>query len=120
LPQTPPRAWAEHIKGLRPNIPLAGIPLSRWRTYCEDSGWLVDCHGHELAAAGFTLEDLFEIIPGQPGTGGLVEMLRGARSISIREGRASFCRGRLTFHFEATGDRPADTGWVGRAPWQPR
>lgn len=119
LAQSPPVAWVRHVDALRPSSPLAGFPADRWRAFCADARWLVDQHGADLAGAGFSICDLFEIVPGRRDAGGLVEMLRGAREIVIDDLAASFRRGAVSIHFQAAGGDPVKTGWIGRAPWQP-
>jgi hypothetical protein len=90
-----------------------------WHTYCDDARWLVEHHGPAVTGAGWSLADLFEIIPGRPDTGGLIEMLRGSRDLAVDGRVATFTRRKTTWSFEARGGSAEHTGWTGRAPWQP-
>jgi hypothetical protein len=118
LSQAPP-AWTAHLASLREDQPLAGLRPDRRGTYCADAAWLIARHGAELAAAGSSMADIFEIIPGKRDCGGLVELLDGARGVTIEGRTARFVRSGVAFRFEAQGGQAGETGWLGHAPWQP-
>lgn len=91
VPLDPSRAlkrWQTGLVGLDPYHPLNGIDLRRWRVLCEDAAWLFRSFGEQAARDCWTAADLFGLRACKPHFGGLVDRLRGSRSLVLTEDRA--------------------------------
>lgn len=91
VPLDPTRAlnrWRSELRRLDPFEPLQGIERQRWRSLCDDAAWLVCGFGEQVARDCWTTADLFGLWPATPHFGGVVDRLRGSRSLVLSGDRA--------------------------------
>ena len=84
------KRWRVALVGLDPAQPLGGIEAGRWRMLCQDAAWLFRSFGEQAARDGWDTSDLFGLWPGKPLWGGVVDRLRGSRSLVLAGDRASW------------------------------
>lgn len=91
VPLDPSRAlkrWRAELVQLDPQQPLHSLEPQRWRVLCEDAAWLFHSFGEQAARDCWTTADLFGLCASRPHFGGLVDRLRGSRSLVLTETRA--------------------------------
>jgi hypothetical protein len=69
------------LAGLKPNAPLHGLDASRWGELLRDADWLLENFTRQAARDGWSAADLFGVLPGHDGWGGVADRLRGSRSL---------------------------------------
>ena len=75
------KQWRNDFAGMDANRPMWGLDRLRWRELFGDAGWLLDHFGQQAAREGYSTLDLFGILPGRDGWGGIACRLRGSRSL---------------------------------------
>lgn len=74
-------AWRAHLLRLSEDVPLHGLERLRWWQVIDDARWLVDHFGQQAARDGWSVLDLFGVMPGRDAWGGVADRLRGSRSL---------------------------------------
>ena len=74
-------AWNAHLARLDPHVPVHGHDKLRWRQLLGDARWLLHHFGQHAARDGWRTLDLFGVMPGRDGWGGIACRLRGSRSL---------------------------------------
>lgn len=87
-PKTLLREWVSSVSALDPRKPLAGHDARGWFNLVECSVWWLDNFGWQAALDGWQTHDVFGVIPGSPGAGGLIDRLGTSRPL-VMEGRRS-------------------------------
>lgn len=75
------REWRAHLMRLDPTKPLHGLSRARWGELVDDADWLFETHALRAAGDGFSVFDLFGVMPGRDGWGGVADRLRASRSL---------------------------------------
>ena len=81
-------SWVLTVSGLDPREPQAGHDPKRWYNLLATSIWWLENFGRQAAVDGWQTHDVFGVIPGDPGAGGLIDRLGTSRSL-VMEGRRS-------------------------------
>ena len=74
-------AWRAHLMRLDPTQPLHGLGPVRWAGLLDDGDWLFENYAMRAATDGWSMPDLFGVLPGRDGWGGIADRLRGSRSL---------------------------------------
>ena len=77
------KQWRSNLAGLDANRVEWGLDRLRWREVLRDAGWLLDHFGQQAAREGYSTLDLFGVLPGRDGWGGIACRLRGSRSLMM-------------------------------------
>jgi hypothetical protein len=77
------RGWKRALARLDYRQPIAGIDQKRWANLVDNADWLLAEHGENAARFGWDTADLFGLWPDKPAWGGVVDRLRGARSLLL-------------------------------------
>ena len=75
------KQWRSNLAALDANRAEWGLDRLRWRELLGDAEWLLDHFGQQAAREGYSTLDLFGVMPGRDGWGGIVCRLRGSRSL---------------------------------------
>ena len=78
--------WVSSVSALDPREPQAGHDPKRWFNLVDTSIWWLENFGRQAALDGWQTHDVFGVIPGQPGAGGLIDRLGTSRAL-VMEGR---------------------------------
>ena len=73
--------WRAQLARLAWDAPLHGLSVQRWRGLLGDAHWLLDHFGNQAARDGWSVLDLFGVMPGRDGGGGIACRLRSSRSL---------------------------------------
>ena len=84
------REWSAALARLDLKSPMHGLPVGRWGVLVEDADWLLEHFGPQAAADGWSAADLFSVLPGRDGWGGIADRLRGSRSLVMSADRAAW------------------------------
>ena len=87
-PKTLLREWVSGVSGFDPREPQAGHDPKRWFNLVDTSVWWLENFGRQAALDGWRTHDVFGVIPGEPGAGGLIDRLGTSRAL-VMEGRRS-------------------------------
>lgn len=71
---------------------MHGLPVGRWGVLVDDADWLLENFGQQAAADGWSAADLFSVMPGRDGCGGIADRLCGSRSLVMSADRAIWRR----------------------------
>ena len=77
------RAWAAALQSLDREKPLHGLDRLRWCQLVGDAEWLLASFGQQAARDGWSACDLFGVLPGRDGWGGIADRLRASRSLMM-------------------------------------
>jgi hypothetical protein len=91
-PSSVVRTWRAALDGLDRETPLHGLDAQRWRELLRDARWLLDHFVQQAARDGWSAADLFGLLPGHDGWGGVADRLQGSRSLVMTADRASWRR----------------------------
>jgi hypothetical protein len=86
------RTWQAGLARLDCYAPPQGVAAGRWYTLVEDALWLAENFGSQAAQDGWSAADLFGVLPGHGGWGGIADRLRGSRSLLMTADRACWRR----------------------------
>jgi hypothetical protein len=86
------RGWRGNLARLAVTEPLHGVDARRWRQLLDDADWLLEHFGRQAACDGWPAADLFGVLPGRDGWGGVADRLQGSRSLVMSADRASWRR----------------------------
>ena len=75
------KQWRNNLAGLDANRAEWGLDRLRWNELLGDASWLLDHFGQQAAREGYSTLDLFGVMPGRDGWGGIACRLRGSRSL---------------------------------------
>ena len=75
------KQWRVDLAGLDGGRPTWGLDRLRWRELSGDAAWLLEHFGQQAAREGYSTLDLFGVLPGRDGWGGIACRLRGSRSL---------------------------------------
>lgn len=75
------KQWRADLAGLDFDCAMWGLDRLRWREIVGDASWLLDQFGQQAARHGYSTLDLFGVLPGRDGWGGIACRLRGSRSL---------------------------------------
>ena len=75
------KQWRNNLAGLDLAGPKLGLDRLRWREMVDDARWLLEHFGQQAAREGYSTLDLFGVLPGRDGWGGIADRLRGSRSL---------------------------------------
>lgn len=73
--------WRACLAHLQEDKPCHGLGGQRWRQLLDDADWLFEQFAAVAATDGWPAPDLFGVLPGHDGWGGIVDRLRGSRSL---------------------------------------
>ena len=74
-------SWRSSLEPLDWDVPLHGLSSTRWERLLTDAEWLLSNFGQQAARDGWSDLDLFGVLPGRDGWGGIAERLRASRSL---------------------------------------
>ena len=75
------KQWRSNLAALDANRAEWGLDRLRWRELFGDARWLLDHFGQQAARESYSTLDLFGVLPGRDGWGGIACRLRGSRSL---------------------------------------
>jgi hypothetical protein len=96
------REWHARLSRLDDTTAPDGFTFGQWVQRVNDACFLYSHYCSRAVRDGFSAYDLFGVMVGKPGCGGLVDRLRGARDLKMDADRAAwtvggvrerFCRG---------------------------
>lgn len=91
-------ALHRRLSALDPYEVPKAFTLNRWASLVHDCWWLYETHCSRLVREGWSAIDLFGVVPGRAGQGGLANRLYGARNVLFDErGRAFWSRHGVRF-----------------------
>ena len=82
-PDVSVREWRANLAALNWESPLHGLEVQRWRGLLGDAHWLLDHFGMQAACDGWSVCDLFGLLPGRDAWGGIADRLRSSRSLMM-------------------------------------
>ena len=92
------RRWHSHLAPLDLHAPPEGIQPNRWAQLVEDSWWLYENFGSQLAREGWDDLSAWGVLPWREGGGVLLDRLQGARNLKLSgDGRAYWTSYGVTF-----------------------
>lgn len=74
-------AWRAHLMRMDPTKPLHGLSPARWAGLVDDADWLFEHYAVRAATDGWSALDLFGVLLGRDGWGGIACRLRASRSL---------------------------------------
>src|SRR5687768_11072486 len=92
-PLDPVRAmklWRTSLASVDPRQPPAGFEPKRWAQICDDAGFILHGFAEQAARDGWSAGEMFGLLLGHDGWGGIVSRLRGSRSLVMTADRASW------------------------------
>ena len=75
------KEWQNNLASLDASRAAWGLVLLRWNELLGDARWLADHFGQQSAREGYSTLDLFGVLPGRDGWGGIACRLRASRSL---------------------------------------
>ena len=75
------RVWEAGLNSVSWDQPLHGLDRLRWREAVGDAHWLAENFAQQAARDGWSAHDMFGVMPGRDGWGGIACRLRGSRSL---------------------------------------
>jgi hypothetical protein len=111
-PRATLRDWHRHLSALDFDTAPEGSTLNRWRQLVEDAEYIYTGFGSQLVREGWSVLDVFGVLPWREGGGVLLDRLQGARNLKLDgEGRAFWTRFGVTFSTSrGMGDALASSG----------
>lgn len=103
------REWSAALARVDPRNPLHDLPRLRWGRLIADVEWLLEGFGQQAAVDGWSALDLFGVLPGRDGWGGIADRLCASRSLLMTADRASWRRvtsGSSESYARAAGSMP--------------
>ena len=77
------RHWHSHLAPLDLHSPPDGFQPNRWAQLVEDSWWLYEAFGSQLAREGWDDLSAWGVLPWRDGGGVLLDRLQGARNLKL-------------------------------------
>lgn len=77
------REWRAYLMRLSPTKPFHGLGQTRWACLLDEADWLFENYAGQAARDGWSSLDLFGVLPGRDGCGGIADRLRGSRSLMM-------------------------------------
>lgn len=81
-------AWCDAVQPLDARKPHPGFDPQRWRNLVDASFWWIEHFGRQAALDGWQTGDVFGVIEGHPGAGGLIDRIGTSRSLVMDGKRA--------------------------------
>jgi len=82
------REWHSHLAPLDFNTAPSGLTLNQWRQLHEDSWWIYEQFASRAVRDGWSVHDLFGVLPWHLGWGGLCDRIKGARNLKMEGPKA--------------------------------
>lgn len=99
VPSVPPldpvralKAWRSSLSAIDIDTPRHDLTRLRWGQLIENANWLMEHFGTQAARDGWSEADLFSVMPGRDGWGGIADRLCGSRSLVMSADRAAWRR----------------------------
>jgi hypothetical protein len=95
VPQAPGalvKSWRLALAAVDPRQPPEGFSPQRWQQLCDDSIFIAGGFAEQAARDGWSGGELFGLLPGHDGWGGITDRLRGSRSLVMTADRANWRR----------------------------
>ncbi|WP_147391839.1 hypothetical protein [Pelagerythrobacter aerophilus] len=112
------RFWWKSLCAVDPCAPLPGFERNRWADLYDCSIWWLDAFGRTAAHDGWGTGDVFGVLPGMPGLGGIIDRfskglchLRDRPGLVMTANTASWRVHGETKTFNQTGSREIQPFW---------